>query len=147
MQDLLTKLQSDLAKLRDRPADAYLAYNLFVTAEHMLDWVWPGNPGGAAALEREKVRQSEALLQVVSHLATGAKHFQPNPKKHHSVKTIEAGSYGVGPYGAGPYGGDLLIQLDGVAAKTLGSSVSVLDLATKVVDYWTNSSYLQKGVP
>ncbi len=39
--DLREKLRRDLAKLLDAPLDADAAFNFFITAEHMLDWVYP----------------------------------------------------------------------------------------------------------
>lgn len=135
--DLREKLEHDFLALQEKPADTYAAFNFFVTAEHILDWMHPGD-GGSAAAARKAKRNSEVLLQIVSHIANGAKHFEPNPKRHDSVRHVDHGDapYGFGAYGVGPYGGDLTITLDGNAAKMYGSSISALALATYVVAYW-----------
>jgi hypothetical protein len=40
--DLLVKMQYDLSRMEQEPADPYPAFDFFVTAEHLLDWLWPG---------------------------------------------------------------------------------------------------------
>ena len=55
------------------PTDAYAAFDFFVTAEHLLDWLHPDSANGKA--DREKLRNQYEILQTVSHLACGAKHF------------------------------------------------------------------------
>ena len=40
--DLLQKMARELARLRDDPDNVDHAFNFFVTAEHMLDWLFPG---------------------------------------------------------------------------------------------------------
>jgi len=41
-RDLLAKLGHDYERLRNSPNDAYVAFDFFVTAEHILDWLHPG---------------------------------------------------------------------------------------------------------
>jgi hypothetical protein len=69
----------------------------------MLDWIYPGATGKS---RRSAERNSEVLLQVVSHLATGAKHMVPEDPRHRSVQHADVAHtpYGQGHYGAGPYG-------------------------------------------
>src|SRR5687768_13797633 len=98
--DLLAKLRHDYARLREAPNDPYVAYDFFATAEHLLDWVYPGSVGRATRMAE---RDSHPILQVVSHLATGAKHMGPE---------------------------DLVVKLDGAAAAELGVAVTPLKLAT-----------------
>lgn len=38
-QDLMEKLEYDFRYLKDSPDNQYLAFNFFVTAEHLPDWV------------------------------------------------------------------------------------------------------------
>ncbi len=80
--DLLAKLERDFARMNRAPNDPDPAYDFFVTAEHMLDWLYPGNAGRKS---REEQRDRHALLQLVSHIATGAKHMVPEAKRHKSV--------------------------------------------------------------
>ena len=144
--DLLAKLQSDYKALLMEPGSPYLAFNFFVTAEHMLDWIFPGY---AQKSKRQSERDSSVLLQVCSHLATGAKHFIAEAKHHTSVS--ESGRRRPWNPLAGPLGGPfvrrsaasgLWVHLDGDAKIVLGSSVQVSKLAEQVLDYWTNHKEL-----
>lgn len=135
-RDLLAKLRHDYQRLAESPDDAYIAYDFFVTAEHMLDWL---HPGAAGRSHRSAVRNREILLQVVSHLATGAKHMIPEDPRHQSVRHADVADtpFGEGTYGEGTYGGRaLVIQLNGMAAEALGVRVAPLDLAKQVLEYW-----------
>ncbi|HUT92718.1 MAG TPA: hypothetical protein VMY37_24710 [Thermoguttaceae bacterium] len=83
VHDLPGKLEQDLARLKDNPHDETAAIDFFVNAESLLDWLYPGHSNRQA---RESERSSNVLMQVTSHLATGAKHFRPKAKHHKSVK-------------------------------------------------------------
>lgn len=138
-KDLLAKLQHDYRLLSDAPGNTYIAYNFFVTAEHMLDWLYPGDRGSGGEKSRTGKRQSEILLRIVSHIANGAKHFHPNPKRHHSVTHVDHSDapYGHGKYGDGRYGADdLIVTLEGEAAAKFGVVISALTLAEHVLLYW-----------
>ena len=137
--DLLQKLERDFKKLKQHPLDVDLAFNFFVTAEHILDWKYPGR---ANKSNREKLRNAEVRLQVTSHLASGAKHFDVEAKHHTSVK--DTGRVGYWPEGYWPRGywlegywpESLIVYLDGNAASLLSSQISVLDLASSVLQFW-----------
>jgi len=140
VDDLLAKLERDLEKLRLRPHDVDLAFNFFVTAEHLLDWQYPGREGEGA---RRNARGQDVLLQITSHLANGAKHFSVEAKHHQSVRdTNRSGGFmpkGAFPKRAWPVGfwGDYLyVELEGDAAALLGPRVVVLDLAERVLANW-----------
>jgi hypothetical protein len=141
--DLLAKLRHDLDRLRRDPDDPYTAFDLFVTAEHMLDWLYPGKAGRDY---RSAERNGQVILQVVSHLATGAKHMVPEDPRHTSVQHADVvhTAYGEGPYGARPYGGSsLVIELNGTAATEFGITITPLALAEKVVSYWEGHAAFQ----
>ena len=131
--------------LQEAPANTYAAFNFFITAEHMLDWLYPGDHGTSGWGKRKAERESEVLLRIVSNIANGAKHFKPNPKLHDSVTHVDHSDalYGQGPYGAGPYGGDLIVTLDGDAATKYGPSISILALAQHVLDYWKSHQHTE----
>jgi hypothetical protein len=106
----------------------------------MLDWVYPGDPNEAV---RKALRKSEPILQVVSHLANGGKHFVVRPH-HKSITLTEkkggfwaAGYWPTGFFGRGywPEPG-LVVLLDGAAAQTLGQTVTALSLAESAYRYW-----------
>ncbi len=60
---LFLKLEHDLAEVQRKPSDPYTAFNFFVTAEHLLDWLYPGK---ANELENfvEKVSPSYPLSVI-----------------------------------------------------------------------------------
>ena len=138
-RDLLEKLRRDLERLRAAPLDTDAAFNFFVTAEHLLDWVYPKKAGTA---QRTAERKASSLLQVCSHLANGAKHFETEAKQHKSVdQTVKRSGFfpaGMFPPGFLPMFPDaqLVVKLKGGAAKALGSSVPALTLAEQVLKYW-----------
>ena len=149
-RDLFKKLESDYNALVNDRDNPYLAYNFFVTAEHMLDWLYPGYGNKK---RRQSERESQVLLQVCSHLATGAKHFVAEAKHHGSV----SGSVRRRPVNplVGPLGGPLVyksgvsglyINLDGEAKKQLGPRIHVVVLAKQVLDYWRNHEGLANKV-
>ena len=144
VDDLRKKLRRDLEKLKANPLDADLAFNFFVTAEHMLDWVYPGSAGKT---DRTNARKDSVLLQVCSHVANGAKHFEVESKHHKSVSSTDkhdgggyfaASFFPRGYFPSGYWGGGevLSIKLENEAASQLGSTISVLNLADKIMAYW-----------
>jgi len=148
-QDLLEKLRFDLLQLESDPTNGYLAFNLFVTAEHMKDWLYPGKSNKSA---RESLEASSVLLQVCSHVANGAKHFQVEAKHHRSVgDTARSGGFWGSGYWASNYWPrgyfskvSLTVTLQGNAKQQLGSCINALELAQRVVDFWTQRPEFQK---
>jgi hypothetical protein len=127
--DLLMKLQHDIARMTNDQSDEYAAFDFFVTAEHMVDWHLPGNPAAQRAL-----RQSEVLLQVVSHIANGAKHFSATAKQHKSVLAVSRETY---EEESGDFEEDLEVHLSKEEALALeGSSFKTTTLAFRVYAYW-----------
>lgn len=142
--DLLQKLRHDFDQLRQNPRNAYVAFNFFVTAEHMKDWVLPGYANRAA---RENLERASPLLPVCSHIANGAKHFVVEAPHHRSVRDTRraGGHWAIGHWPArawalGHWGrGVLFIELEeGDAKKLLGPKISAVDLAERVVAFWEN---------
>ncbi len=68
------------------PYAQYAAFDFFVTAEHMIDWLYPGYPNNG---RRKDLRNSEPLLLICSHIANGSKHFQASAGHHNSVEKTE----------------------------------------------------------
>ena len=87
-RDLVQKLEYDLDRIRKSPKDQYAAFDFFVTAEHIVDWIHPND-----RKEREAVRSSSSLLRITSHLANGVKHFEAKAKHHKSVSDVEKSRY------------------------------------------------------
>lgn len=80
--DLLGKLEREFRRMQAAPLDVDHAFNFFVTAEHLLDWLYPGRENRRV---REKARTGHYLLALVSHIANGSKHFQAEAAHHQSM--------------------------------------------------------------
>ena len=145
-ENLLKKLEHDYSLMSKAPNDPYLAFNFFVTAEHLLDWLYPGN---ANKKKRSEARQSEILLEICSHIASGAKHFQVEDSHHTSVDdtVLRKANPLRSPIFESPilHGGGvpgLRVKLLGQAKKEYGSSIGVVKLAEKILEFWRSHPQL-----
>jgi len=123
------------------PFDTYFAFNFFVTAEAMLDWIYPGRNNYE---KRNKIKKKNTYLRITSDLATGAKHFSELDKSHDAVdKTAVSVGYfprGYFPKGYFPIGwfgdGALFVHLNEELPDNGKTVISAYDLAVKVLEYW-----------
>ncbi len=139
-RDLLDKLARELERMRLAPHDADHAFNFFVTAESLVDWLHPGD--GAA---QNALRESETLLKAVSHVASSAKHYDKLRSKHGSVDSTQLA--GANPvlvlYSLANFpdhsikGLHLRVHLKGPAAVAFGDSVEAIELARNVLEFWS----------
>lgn len=109
-RDLVGKLRRDLQRLRRNPRDADAAFDYFVTADSLVDWLWPGATGKQ---QREAARSSDPM-KTVYHLASGAKHFRAEHKGHTSVSDVteRRGVFQAGAFDPGAFDvGGLVIDL------------------------------------
>ena len=136
-QDLVKKLEYDLARVLKSPQDKYAAYDFFVTAEHIVDWIYPHSRN-----EREEIRSRLPILKITSHLANGVKHFEATAKHHQSVKTVEKTRYvGPGYVEEGYLEDPLIVHLTEKEQSSFGqSSIKVTVLAKKVYEYWKSNA-------
>ena len=135
--DLRDKLRHDLMLLRERPDDQYLAFNFFVTAEHIVDWLHPESKE-----MRSERRKSNSLLEVTSHLANGAKHFKALDKRHTSIDDVRIDRILPKGYVEEGYCEEpLIVHLTDVeSARTGCSQLRALELAEKVYEYWESQN-------
>jgi hypothetical protein len=136
VKDLFAKLERDSVRIQNNPLDVDAAFDFFVTAYHMLDWLHPG-PGNSH--KRKEIEDHSVLLQVTSHLANGSKHFEATASKHKSVaKTVSRpGGFQPGAFQANAFDvGELVVHLEGDVAADLGTSISVVELARRLVAFW-----------
>ncbi len=126
-ESLFEKLKHDYSELENDINDVYKAFNFFVTAEHLPDWV--GNT---------KIKDNNPYLRLCSHLATGAKHFiVTNPKKDSVSKTV-IDVYVENGYVEGGYIETVLaLTLTDKESNELGvSSIPMIVLAENIVSFW-----------
>lgn len=139
--DLLGKLRNDYKRIRQSPLDEYAAYDFFVTAEHMADWIYPGYSNKP---KREALKQNDIILQITSHIANGSKHFITEASHHASVKDtlFEDGAFQANAFQANAFDVPrLIVALDGDAVKKLGSFIEVSSLAAQILEYWEKNVF------
>ena len=137
--DLFQKLKHDHSRMKQNPLDSYAAFDFFVTAEHLLDWQFPDTPGKSERSQRKKVRESEPILALVSHIASGAKHFQATAKQHKSVKRTEhsnRGGFDPRAFSTAAFS-PKSFSFPGIVVHLEDGSVRhVFDIADEVMAYW-----------
>lgn len=141
---LLAKLKRELERMRSAPSDVDHAFNFFVTAESIVDWLHPGDAGRA---QRRQLRGSEPLLEAVSHIASGAKHLDQLSPHHTSVKSTGrrlgtwTGKRFIPSMGLDSLFGVsrlmVMVTLSGSAAEKYGNIIRAIELAEHVADYWS----------
>ena len=139
-QDLLGKLNREYAQLQTSPLNQDIAFNFFITAEHIPDWLHPGR-AKTMKLKREKLFEKSLCLQIGSHIANGSKHFKAEAKHHKSVSdTSLKGAFQRDAFQDDAFDvARLSIDLDADAAKELGSSsIEVVELAGRILKFWEN---------
>lgn len=129
--DLLNKAKRDFDKMRADKSNVDLAFNFFVTIEHMPDWL------GMNRKEIKEIKNGSAVLRVCSHLACGAKHFEPF-ESYKSIKSVQTDSvYEDGVYEDGIYEKCLVINLGKDEALEFGiSKLDAMELGERVIKYW-----------
>ena len=132
--DLLRKLEHDQGRMVSDPTDSYAAFDFFVTAEHMLDWRRP-DPGDAP--KRKAARENELLLQITSHIANGAKHFEARDPRHKSVTGIEREGYADDYVNSGYVDECIVIALSPAEAIAFGcTKIDAVVLGYRVLNSW-----------
>ena len=145
--DLFRKLQTDYEALVATPADPYTAYNFFVTAWHLLEWLYPGD---SSVRQRSETRDQHPVLQVCEHLAVGAKHFSPSDKRLEAVTQTGRASYWAKGWwhpnwwAKGWWRDALVVELAGKAREQFGAQIDVLPLAEEVMRFWRTNEDLHR---
>ena len=134
VKDYWKKLLFDFDHLRENEEHTYTAFNFFVTAYHLIDWIFEGQKSE----ERTELHQ-KPLMKLCSHIANGAKHFHIDSKRHKSVKKIEKDRYVEEGYvEEGYFEEPIIIYLSEPLKSKFGESISVVDLAEQIIDFWKN---------
>jgi hypothetical protein len=131
-RDLVKKLEHDFERIRSTPQDQYAAFDFFVTAEHIVDWIYPTDK------KKREEQRALPLLGLISHIANGAKHFEATAKHHDFVTDVEKSRYVEADYVEEDYFDDpLLIHLSSKHQEYFGTScIEVITFAAKVLQYW-----------
>jgi hypothetical protein len=141
--DLLAKLRHDLARIEANWLDTYAAFDFFVTADHMVDWLHPNDRAAQAA-----ERAASPLVEISYHISSGAKHFEATHPRHKSVDStgIHHGQFS-NEFSREFDVTTLEILLTDPAAKKLGfKSIDALGLAQMVLEYWEHHPAIVDGL-
>lgn len=133
-RDLLAKAERDLQRLRSNPLNIDAAFDFFVTARHVPDWVVA--TGGPAA---DCQFSAHVELRTCRHIADGAKYFVVTHRHHKQIADAQLtrGAFQSNAFQATAFNvGELTISLDPADAGTasLGRTVDAVTLATRVID-------------
>jgi hypothetical protein len=137
--DLLHKLRHDRQRLAANPSDSYAAFDFFVTANSLVDWI---SSSSSPSHQPRANHREDVLPRLCRHLADGAKHLQLT-RPHHGVSEtqhVPAARYGEAVYGVSRYDmpASLLVHLEPTEAEALGRpSIDAQELADLVLAYWT----------
>lgn len=138
-QDLMRKAEHDLVRFRANPTDVYVAFDFFVTAQNVPEWLYPTK---RQKNQREKVFDEFVELRVCRHLGNAVKHLKlENRKDNRQVGStyLSPGAWG-GSWGetwGSSWGrGQLMIVLDHTDPDTtiLGPEIKALELAEKAMN-------------
>lgn len=130
-EDLLNKARRDFDKLKNDKSNIDLAFNYFVTIEHMPDWLRMDKQS------KKAIKDSSPILRVCSHLASGIKHFEPYDN-YNSVKSVQEDSvYEDGVYEDNVFEKWLTVNLDGDEIVEFGQhKLDAIELGQRVLEYW-----------
>ena len=132
-EELLNKARRDFDKLQNDKSNVDLAFNFFVTIEHMPDWLRMNRQSIKA------IKDSSPALRVCSHLASGIKHFEPFDD-YKSVKSVREDSvFEDGVFEDGVYEKWLTVNLDGDEIVEFGKKqLNAIELGQGILKYWEN---------
>jgi hypothetical protein len=129
--ELLVKLRNDLKRMQEEPRNASPAYDFFVTAYHMYEWI-------ARDEDHKKELEAVPLVRVAGEIATRAKHLRADHPKW--VRLGGMGARMPGPLSRAPGGipTPLWVALQDPASTPLGRDiVGAIELAECLIQYWT----------
>jgi hypothetical protein len=102
----------------------------------MIDWMYPND-----SAERSRLRSNIRILEVVSHLANGNKHFQATAIRHTSVEEVKEVKGGFDPRAFSTKTFDIgSFEFAGINIELNdGTLIHVMELAEDVYEYWENA--------
>jgi hypothetical protein len=156
--DLLQKLVREYAQWKDAPLNVDRAWNFFVTAEHLPDWIyWQDAPKTRPDLLDEKTprqfKHTHPLTRICSHLASGGKHLYLKDSHHDSVeRTVRENTRWVEPdwieddwIGEEPALRVYLTLKERTELKLDSGDIDALWLAARITEFWQTWPALHTG--
>jgi hypothetical protein len=137
-KDLLRKLGHDFDRLKASPLDPYPAFDFFVTARHIPDWLYPDSQDKNNWKKRSNLMKTNPLLRICAHIADGSKHFQSSRHKSVQATVVQEGAFDRNAFDPNAFQVDaLMIRLERQEAEAFGAEwIECVELARRVLDYW-----------
>jgi hypothetical protein len=136
--DLARNVQRDLKRLQALPGSTDVAYDFFVTAFHVIDWVYP-----TSKTERKHLQAEEPLLDIAGHLCNGAKHFEAKQwnqvdRMSQRGRYFPPGYFNPNLFAVGYFRSPgLTITLTAAEATRFGATeLEALVVAKKICEFW-----------
>jgi hypothetical protein len=140
-EELLDKLEHDFERLQDdmgQQVMLYTAFDFFVTAYSLVDWVKKHKSLTQAQVD---ALYQEMLIKICADLANGSKHFQlTKPPKttlttHSSSPVFEPGVFEPGVF-QDDWQAWVELSASKAAAAGVPTTCPVMTLATEVLAHW-----------
>lgn len=130
--DFWNKLQFDFQELKKNPENSYIIFNFFVTAYHLIDWIFEGE----YSIERTELNNN-SIVKICNHISNGIKHFEPD--RHGSVEEIEKFKiFEEGVVEKGIFESPIIIYFDDQYFSEFGKSMKITEFAELVMLFWKN---------
>lgn len=139
---LLQKLEREYEAWRQEPLNTDRAWNFFITAEHLPDWLARTASQSLGGLKITAFKRQTPLLRICSHLANGGKHFRHSTAQHTSVASTrqQKGWASPGWVSSGcATTPALMVDLtpeEQQAFSSAEASIEALNLAADVLAFW-----------
>lgn len=140
-QDLVAKLDRDLALIRRNSTDVDGCINFFLTADRIPEWRFSRD-----AERIVEFRRQHALVRACAQLASGAKCFRVSEKRPTTATAPSSAAVATGaPVFAAVGRGavrqasklvELVLDVDPAEAIELGPVISARELAERVAQFW-----------
>jgi hypothetical protein len=143
-RDLLRKLEREYDRWKADPWSVDLAWNFFVTAEHLPDWIYYQDmptsgmkrPDLLGGKKLRDFKHAQFETRICSHLANGGKHFHlDDPNLNSVAATRREGAWGSSPYGTEAWGGGPTLIID-LTPDEQATRCDALTLAAQVLAFW-----------
>ena len=142
--DLLEKLRYDYRRLEREPTDSYAAFDFFVTASHMHEWLQRSGVSWEKPTAPHTLAAYQAAYHLCGEIGNGAKHFVMEHKELEGHE-VRAGVFDPVVFDPRVFDvGSLVLHLNAADAAVFGmESITALQLAVTVLSYWDTCTALR----
>lgn len=133
---LFNKMVADANAIAADPLNSHACFNFFVTAEHMPEWLYPGD---ANKKKRGDIK-TQPLLRICPQIANGGKHFTTDDERHNAIaSTAVSEVVWINPRNPDSRASavEFVIHLNTEEAVVFGcTTMNVRELVKRILDFW-----------